>query len=149
MVGKFPQIQFCSSESGTKSRSCAWEKYKYILPPAHILSCSLTAMVITSHMNGKQSGESPVPGNRVIKQPIRVELGKSSSAPMSTHLKVGDDLNHSVAQWQSRGQHLTFLNFAVFGYNSETELPMKLKSKIAQFWFLDFFWNFFGYFGFF
>ena len=45
------QIQFCSSESGTKSRSCAWEKYKYILPPAHILSCSLTTMVITSHMS--------------------------------------------------------------------------------------------------
>ena len=57
------------------------------LPLAHILSCSLTAMVITSHMNGKQSGESQVPGNRVIKQLIRVELGKSSSAPMSTHLK--------------------------------------------------------------
>ena len=43
-------------------------------------------------MNGKQSGESQVPGNRVIKQLIRVELGKSSSAPMSTHLKGGDDL---------------------------------------------------------
>ena len=82
---KFPQIQFCSSESGTESRSCAWEKYKYILPPAHILSCSLTAMVITSHMNGKQRGESQVPGNRVIKQLI-------SSAPMSTHLKGGGDL---------------------------------------------------------
>ena len=81
----FPQIQFCSSESGTESRSCAWEKYKYILPPAHILSCSLTVMVITSHMNGKQRGESQVPGNRVIKQLI-------SSAPMSTHLKGGGDL---------------------------------------------------------
>ena len=138
MVGKFPQIQFCSSESGTKSRSCAWEKHKYILPPAHIPSCSLTAMVITSHMNGKQRGESQVPGNRVIKQLI-------SSAPMSTHLKGGVTLNHSVAQWQSRGQHLTFLNFAVFGYNSETELPIKLKSKIAQFWFLDFFEFFFDF----
>ena len=35
MVGKFPQIQFCSSESGTKSRSCAWEKYKYPPPAPH------------------------------------------------------------------------------------------------------------------
>ena len=37
----------------------------------------------------------------------------------------------------------TFLILQFFGSNSKTELPIKLKSKIDQFWFFDFFWWFF------
>ena len=33
-----------------------------------------------------------------------------------------------------------FLKFPVFASNSKTERPIKLKSKIDQFWFLNFFW---------
>ena len=49
----------------------------------------------------------------------------------------------SCADQQEKMCFSSFLDFQFFNHNSKTELPIKLKSKIAQFWFFDFFWIFF------
>ena len=51
--GKFPQTQFCSSESGSQSRSCTWKRYKYPAISSPLLSCSLSVKEERSKVEGR------------------------------------------------------------------------------------------------
>ena len=85
--------------------------------------------------------EDGIPHSSGIPHPSRIP--HSSGIPQSPSSLAG--------RKQSCGQSSTCLInvCSFFTLNSETELPIKLKSKIGQFWFFDFFFDFFWFFEFF